>query len=1552
MLALWLSMSGSLHALAEVSTTNETIHPVTLPVGERNTYSQIEVQTKPEAAAPNYKSWPWEANYEPNGDKFFCSKSIDFNTQSLDATIDLSGCEDGKNENILSIGNCIKEFHNETTGNTNYNLHFYFNRVKNNEQDNTLTICYLQNVNAGYLSKEHKFYSIDVSKPIHLVVSREGIYVNDIWVSALNLQGKSDTYYVSELCELLDLGTYQIGSMEGTNRSHAKYMEVKIIDNPNTAAEMALPWTSYQAKNSKWTTPSTDIDWKTHKLVANIDLNGCRSDGKDETILNIGNDITTWGKAGVYNIHIYYNKSTNQLEVNYLNNGSDEKNNRTKKTFSPTSHQLELELSKDGLSVNGTITDAFNATALSNLLALPMLQIGSANGERNSHALYTVAIEGEAIQNFKTSWIANEAKFEDNKEVAHATYIPYPTAAGMKADKDFYDTPWTESKSSLVKNLNTVDGDEWKFCYVKGTSNGPGASDFYAKDFESSNEYVAANWKSIRVPMSWEMAGYGKPVYTNIGYPFAYNPPKAVVSQEGTYESLNGRTADNNATGFYRRHFTIDDTWKDKRIFLHFDGVYSAAVVWVDGKYVGYTQGSNNDAEFDITAALDKASDGNSILTGETSGNEHQLSVRVYRWCDGSYLEGQDMWHLSGIHRDVYLVAKPKVFVSDAVISASDLADDATSGNLSVVLTIDNRDKAENVKKLLTVALTDKDGKQVAEAQTVKYESGTTPSESQTLNITFTGLSGLHPWTAETPYLYHVTITQSDVNSTASSEEMAFNTMYGFRKIVYGSQTVTINGKRVFFKGVNTQDTHPEYGRAIDVETMMKDLTMMKRANINTVRTSHYPRQAKMYAMMDALGFYVMDEADVECHYSWINAKDHITNMESWAPQYVDRNERMVKRDRNHPCVIFWSLANESGDGVCIEKAYNAVKALDTERPVHYEGTFNKGYGNGANTNTNQHSDLFSSMYPTTGTVSGNQSGAYSKPYFICEYAHAMGQAVGNLQKYWDIIESSDAIIGGCIWDWVDQAIYKVKDGVGIVADKQDENGFHLWTSGADYNRSWGGNDFQGDFMDNGLVTPDRRWSAKLTEVKKVYQYADFSAFDPSTKTLTVKNKYEFTTLNSEHFDLTYQVLKDGRLVEDGKAEAFAAIAPRNGKGTDAASGTVNLPIKTSVGKDEKAEYLVNVALRLKNSTNWAEAGYDVADAQFSLTGDKGAISLPTLAEKKAPSGSQTSGSDVTSAQPSALAVSGRTVSGTDAEGKAFSLSFGDDGKMTAWTYDGKSILYTGTDANSSTIASGAAPDFNSMRNTENDIITTYPQANSSTTTITSGKELTLGNDGNATMSVSGSVTHCNYTIDYTIYPDATVDMKVTFSPMGATRRLGLGMQFAAGFENVEFYARGPWSNYSDRKSGCYLGRYTTTVSDMIEEFIHPQTYGDHQDLRELILSNAADGMKLNIQVGGQASFSLSHYDETKWCIPQTTNGVVNNQQLIYHDGLHWGQKLCEGSIYSSAYLVKQPQVYAHFDYYQMGLGNGSCGNVAPLNEYLCPTSGSYSYTLRLQPSR
>ena len=1065
---------------------------------------------------------------------------------------------------------------------------------------------------------------------------------------------------------------------------------------------------------------------------------------------------------------------------------------------------------------------------------------------------------------FDVSWISNQSKVSDHKEDAHATFIPYASVEQMKADAKHYAEPWQQPDETKAEYIN-LNG-TWKFKYVPGTSSGPGSSEFYASNYDDSG------WKNIRVPLSWEMANYGKPVYTNVGYPFQDKAPNANVGWE------KYGVTDHNATGFYRHTITIPETWKDKRVFVHFDGVYSAAVVWVNGKYVGYSQDSNTDAEFDITGF---------VTTGD-----NQLSVRVYRWCDGSYLEGQDMWHLSGIHRDVYLVATPKVFVSDHYITSS-LNSDAKSGSMSVKLTVDNRNNT-SATKTLQVTLLDRDGKQIATG-TQTY-SGTSTTEK---TVTLSGLSNLQPWSAEDPYLYTVVVSQKNENG---AEEMAFSTKYGFRNITKNGNLIYINGKRVYFKGVNTQDTHPEYGRAIDMETMMKDLTMMKKANVNTMRTSHYPRQPKMYAMMDALGFYVMDEADVECH-----GNQDLSKNSSWITAMDDRTKRMVLRDRNHQSVIFWSLGNECGGGSNFSTTYNTCKSLDS-RFVHYEGA-----GSGTN-----YSDLGSNMYPTVSSVQENKSGLNGKPYFICEYAHAMGQAVGNLKEYWDQIENSTGIIGGCIWDWVDQSVY---DPAKLVnGKKKSDNGFNYWVSGYDYNSTSGINyGFQGNFLNNGIVTPDRTWTGKLSEVKKVYQYVKFSDFNTSEKSVNIANKYAFMPISSDNFEIGYRVMKDGYLVENGKLESFNSIAAGS-------SATVNLPIQTSV--EGSAEYLVNVELRVKKPTkenvadwtSWAEEGYSIADAQFSLSeqdtsngtakGTDGTMGFPVL-----PSYTSAGGS---------LKVEGNTVTGTDNNGKEYSISYS-NGKMTSWTYDGKSLI-------------NAGPDFNSYREVDNDRWISSPYEDSSSLRVTSALRKS-GN--NATMSVNGSATGCSYTTNYTFYPDGTVDMKVTFSPSEIPSsswnkddkkylaRIGLGMQFASGFENVEFYARGPRSNYSDRKTGSYLGRFTTTVDDMVDELTHPQTFGDHEDLRELILTNKTAGVQLGVKVGGRASFSLSHYDEKNWCKGTNT---------MWQTNLHWYD------------LTRDSQVYAHFDYMQRGLGNNSCGGDKFLSKYLCPTSGSYTYTLRFKP--
>ena len=489
----------------------------------------------------------------------------------------------------------------------------------------------------------------------------------------------------------------------------------------------------------------------------------------------------------------------------------------------------------------------------------------------------------------------DEKVFEQNKEKGHATYIPYQSTESLRADAR-YERAWLDpTESTRWMSLNGT----WKLKWnVLDENNTMPGEEFYG------NEVDASSWDDIKVPGCLEMQGYGKPYYINVDYAFADNPP---------YISM--RKGMDNSVGSYRRDFHLPESWDNQRILLHFDGIYSAAYVWLNGEYVGYTEGGNMDAEFDITKY---------VRTGKNN-----VSVRVIRWSDGSYLEGQDMWHMSGIHRDVYLVAVPKVFVRDHYIK-SNLSSNATSGSVSVQLALDNRDSIATSKNY-EVRLIAPDGN-VMNTLTERVDFQSTES-NKNLNIVFDNLSNLQPWTSDSPTLYTVEVVQKDADG---NEESVHATKYGFCLPTIKNQRFLINGKRVMMKGVNTQDTHPLTGRTIDTETMWKDLVLMKQANVNMVRSSHYPRTPKMNAMMDYLGMYHMDEADVEFHKNWTDG-GRIHTAGSWRAPIVDRIERMVLRDRNYPSIVSWSLGNESNGGSNFNHAYDAARALDP-RPIHYEG--------------------------------------------------------------------------------------------------------------------------------------------------------------------------------------------------------------------------------------------------------------------------------------------------------------------------------------------------------------------------------------------------------------------------------------------------------------------------------------------------------------------------------------------------------------------------------------------------------------------------------------
>lgn len=1027
--------------------------------------------------------------------------------------------------------------------------------------------------------------------------------------------------------------------------------------------------------------------------------------------------------------------------------------------------------------------------------------------------------------------------FGINKLEGHSTYIPYPDVSSMQNDKAHYEKPWMAPTSNpTYMSLNGT----WKFKYVGSPEDRP-LSNFYE---DNANEEYFSTWDEIDVPGCWEMFGHGNPMYINVDYAFADNPPyiKNKVSGE-----------DPNPVGSYRRNFNIPDSWTDKRIILHFDGIYSAAFVWINGKKVGYTQGANNDAEFDITSYC---------RTGENN-----ICVQVLRWCDGSYLEGQDIWHMSGIHRDVYLYAVPDTYIQDHIITAEFTNTTYTSANLNIDLQFRNPEGNAS-QKYVKFTIYAPNGNIVKEVETnaINIPAGSEIYPEKPLRYTYS-LSNLLPWNAEQPNLYRIEISQRDAGH---SEEMAFSTMYGFRKIEINDRLVYINGKRIFFHGVNTQDTHPTRGRSIDVDMMLRDITLMKQANVNTVRTSHYPRQPKMMAMFDYYGIYVMDEADVECHKNWSDhqSSGSITRDESWRDQWLDRTLRMVRRDRNHPSVIFWSLGNESGEGSNLVASYQAVKGLDSSRPVHN--------CTGSSASPATISDLYSVMYPTLSFTS-TWSNHSDRPFFMCEYAHAMGNAVGNLKDYWGILESSSYGIGGCIWDWVDQSIYHPQ---AVLSGNLNKNGFPYYISGYDMPGP-----HQGNFLNNGIVGPDREWTPKLTEVKKVYQPASLT-YSENLKRISIKNKYTFTNLK-DMFTLYTEYLDNKGNILQSKVQNINSINP---------GASLSVPITLPNGTA-----YINAELRLINDMPYAEKDYPMATEQFIIKGNE----TPALANIEIPSTTPR------------LKIS--------TSGSKYEIS--NDHILLSVNYKGFIVKLSSHQIDIlSNPSNSTLPIYSNIRWIENESPYgnhAFGQTENGYTSASLSTNPTLSSDGlTCTFTQTVACPNCNYTIDYTVYATGEVDMDINYTISSSSqRRVGIDIQFAPGFSSVEYFGRGPWENYIDRQSGSYIGRYKSTIDDMFEPYIHPQSNGNRLDLRQLILSNES-GEQIIIDTENEVNFSLSHYDQSDFL-----TAVVHTWELD-----------------------KKDAIYATFDYMQRGLGNGSCGPGTDSNYII--QNGTYNHKLRIYGSK
>jgi beta-galactosidase len=719
----------------------------------------------------------------------------------------------------------------------------------------------------------------------------------------------------------------------------------------------------------------------------------------------------------------------------------------------------------------------------------------------------------------------NSRMIGQNKEPDHATLIPYP---------DIESAMDRSIESRYYKSLNG----NWKFNWVKRPADRP--IEFYKIDYDSSN------WKEIRVPSHWQLHGYGTPIYLNIQYP-------------QSIDTTNFPKIDHeyNPVGSYRSKFEISEGWQNREVFIHFDGVDSAFYIWINGKKVGYSQGSMTPAEFNITKYIHI---GLNIL-----------AVEVYRWSDGSYLEDQDMWRLSGIYRDVYLFSTPKLHIRD-FFAYCNLDDDYKDAILKLKVKIHNYSQKElNRNKLEIILLDDKLKKVGSDILIASNELKIGALSEIELNME-SFIKNPKKWTAETPNLYELILILKESNNEIIEVERC---KFGIRKIEIKNSQIYINGVSILFKGIDRHEHDPNHGRAISYDLMVQDIKLLKQYNINAVRTSHYPDHPKWYDLCDEYGIYVLDECNLESH----GLRREIPNDNpAWTDAVVDRMVSMVERDKNHPCIFMWSLGNESGRGENFQIMRKAALDIDSTRPIHYEGDWNLVV-----------SDVFSLMYPLIENL--EKVGNYqkfigfgkeflpekyrNKPIILCEYVFSMGNSTGNLEEYMEIFEKYDNIIGGFIWDFADKAL-----------NKKDEKGLQYWAYGGDFNDE--PND--GIFVCSGIFQPDRNPKPAALEVKKVYQDIKISAADLIDGKVKIQNKQKFIGLDNINF--SWELTANGKIIQEGQLPKIS-IAPKKDQ-------VVKIPFVKPELQPE-TEYYLLIKASFEKDISWAEKGHIIAWEQFKI---------------------------------------------------------------------------------------------------------------------------------------------------------------------------------------------------------------------------------------------------------------------------------------------------------------------------------------------------------------
>ena len=940
-----------------------------------------------------------------------------------------------------------------------------------------------------------------------------------------------------------------------------------------------------------------------------------------------------------------------------------------------------------------------------------------------------------------------------NKEPAHVPLCAYPNEQSALAS----DRPASSSLRSL--------SGEWRFKWSPNPDGAP--RDFHHEDFDP------AGWDLVAVPGNWELQGYGTPMYTNVQYPFSpKNCPRV--------------PHDDNPVGSYRRSFTIPEAWNGRRIHIVFEGVDSAFYVWVNGQEVGYSQGSRLPAEFDIT--------------GYVRVGDNQVAARVYRWSDGSYLEDQDMWRLSGIFRDVYLLALPAVHLRDYHVRTT-LDEAYRDAHLAVDVVVTNFTDGPVERHSVEVNLLDDQGRPVL-AEPLRADA--VADARSEVSLAF-GASVANPkkWSAEQPYLYTLLVTLKDDDGRMMQVERC---SVGFRQVEVKDGQICLNGVPLRIGGVNRHEHDPDTGHTLTLESMVQDIVLMKQFNINAVRACHYPDDPRWYDLCDRYGLYVLDEANIESHGFW----DKLAKDPEWEDAFLERTVRMAERDKNHPSVIIWSLGNESGYGPNHDVIADWLHAHHPDRPVHYHPAGDAPVV-----------DMISMMFPTVDLIIAlAEDRDEARPVIMCEYAHSMGNSTGNLKEYWDAIETYPRLQGGFIWDWRDQGIRQVT-----------EDGEEWFAYGGDF----GDEPNDGNFCLNGLIFPDREIQPALWEYKKILEPVRVEAVDLAVGEVQITNRYQFSNLSG--LDLSWKLTADGEVLQSGSLPT-PDLAPGE-------SQVVAVPFNEPALRPG-TDYWLKLSFTLAKPVLWADEGHEVAWAQFQLPFD--APPGLTLATEHMPE--------------LELEEAGQQVQ-VRAPGFDLVFS-GETGGIQSLRYRGREMVRTGpllsiwrapTD-NDEGLRDRMAERWqeagldrlrHEVKKVEAErvgpgVVRIRVQSSTCAPDLADGFE-------------------CEYV--YTLFGsgDILVDTHVQPSEsLPPLPRAGLQMCVPGTFDQFSWYGRGPLETYPDRQDGAHVDIYGGTVDDQYVPYVTPQENGNKTGVRWaaladedgnglLVVADAADPTRPHLNV-------------------------------------------------------------------------------------------------------